>query len=201
MFGFDVFAEIMVVGGLLLLGLTPIFVRLSPPPKGDKGFVPAVDYLKEGTGRFAIALLIAYALGVAGNRLIDDALDAAGIDPGSSAKEDYRKAVAQRPGLPGDLKLAEFSLRERGEATASWLDRHKSYIRILRGSAAAAALLLLSMFLYQRSRPPAPRYRSVHFISAAIFFGLFSLAYYLEAASYKQRVYDLATGLAPPAAK
>jgi hypothetical protein len=109
MFAFDVFAEVMVVGGLLLLSLSPLFVRLSSWAKKE-GFVPAVDYLKEGTGRFAIALLVAYTLGVAGNRLVDDGLDQI-IDPGSEYKTAYKTWAAERPTQPQSIKVAEFWLR------------------------------------------------------------------------------------------
>lgn len=191
MFGFDVFAEVMVVGGLLLLALTPIFVRLSPWASKRGDFLPAVDYLKEGTGRYIIALFVAYALGVAGNRLGDDLLDAMRLDPGSEYKQLYRDWAKSYPLKPPELKYAEFWLRERSEATAGWFDRHKSFVRILRGAAVACALLLLTMLVYRLSRPPTPRYTRIHFASTTVLLLLFLSAYYLETAGYQKRVYEL----------
>lgn len=194
MFGFDVFAEIMVVGGLLLLALTPLFVRLSPWASREGGFLPAVDYLKEGTGRYLIALFVAYALGIAGNRLIDDGLEVF-IDPGREHSNAYRDWAVNKPDRAKTLKLAEFVLKERSDAVANWLDRHKSFVRVLRGAAAATVLLLLTMLAYELSKPPRPRYRRVHFLGALLLLLIFSLAYYLEASAYKKRVHDLSIDL------
>src|SRR4051812_47976651 len=151
MFGFDIFAEVMVVGGLFLLSLTPIFVRLSPWASKKGGFLPAVDYLKEGTGRYVVALFVAYALGVATNRLADDLIDLVGIDPGSRFELDYETWAKALPQKAPKLKYAEFVLRERNEATAAWLDRHKSFVRILRGAAVSSLLLFLAMVIYEFS--------------------------------------------------
>jgi hypothetical protein len=199
MFSFDIFAEIMVVGALLLLALAPIFVRLSTWAEQKPGFVPLVDYLKEGSGRFVLVLLVAYALGVAGNRLIDDAVDAVGIDPGSVYKERYR-AMQDKPNRPKELKIAEFWLRERNEATAGWLDRHKSYVRITRGSMFACLLLLLTMTIYRLSRPSKPRYGLIQYGTTMLLLVVFASAFVLEAESYKKRVFELALEL-PDSAK
>lgn len=195
MFSFDIFAEIIVVGGLLFLSLTPLIVRLTPLAESEGAFVPAVDYLKEGTGRFLIALLVAYALGVAGNRLVDNGLDFIEFDSGSEYKQKYENWAKTNNIKPTTLKMAEFVLRERNEATAGWLDRHKSFERILRGAMAACGILLLTMTGYVLSSPSKPRYRQIHFFSVAIFLLIFMSAYHLESSSYKKRVFDLATNL------
>ena len=96
MFSLDVFAEVMVVGGLLLLALVPILIRFSDDLEGE-GFAPR------------------------------------------RRAEHYKTWAEQDASRPAKLKYAEFLLRERNEATAAWLYRHKSFIRILRGASAASA--------------------------------------------------------------
>ncbi|MDM4766195.1 hypothetical protein [Pelomonas sp. SE-A7] len=192
----DLFAEILVIGGLLLLALSPLIVRLSPLARQGNGFIPAVDYLKEGSGRLAIVVLLSYALGVAGNRLIDDGLDLL-IKPGQAYSDAYKAWASQDSKRPPSLKHAEFLLRERSEATRAWFDRHKSFVRVLRGAAAACALLLLTMTAYECSKPPKPRYRPLHFFGAGLLLVIFANAYYLEAKSYSEKAYDLYRHLPP----
>ncbi len=187
----DLFAEILVIGGLLLLALSPLIVRLSPLSRqGGDSFIPAVDYLKEGSGRFAIVILLSYALGVAGNRLIDDGLDHV-CKPGQPHADAYEQWARTNAKHPPKLKHAEFLLRERSDATRTWFDRHKSFVRVLRGAAAASALLLLTMTVYRLSSPPKPRYRALHFLGAGLMLLIFAAAYYSEASAYSEKVSDL----------
>jgi hypothetical protein len=94
------------------------------------------------------------------------------------------------------LKLAEYYVSDHSEMARRYFERHKSFMRVLRGAAFASFLLLLTMAVYQLARKskkllPCNRYKSAHFITVIVFLLIFSFAYRFEAQHYYNRVYDL----------
>ncbi|MEY5098122.1 MAG: hypothetical protein RJA36_841, partial [Pseudomonadota bacterium] len=198
MFGFDIFAEIMVVGALTLLAMVPLVFLKSE----TGGFLPCVvEKLKEGTIQFILASLLAYTVGVIANRLFDDAFDLAfnkihyvfkvDLEPGAESEKDYANWAKNHSGVPEKLKNAEFLLRERNEATAAWLDRHKSNIRILRGASATSALLIITMSINIIYRRRNSRYRVIHLLITTTLLAASCTAYNFESLKYKNREYEL----------
>ncbi|HEV2705344.1 MAG TPA: hypothetical protein VGV59_05440 [Pyrinomonadaceae bacterium] len=203
MFSINYFIEVQVVGILALLGILPLIILSSPSLRKRDGFFARLDSINDRTTKAVLMLVVAFSIGVAANRLFDDVLDYAGVDPGHQHKLQFTKwgEAPENQGKAKRLKIAEFALEERSPAIASWLDRHKLFIRVLRGAAISFILFFVSMGIYKVTRHYKegikPRYFARHFIATSILIIVFSLAYWLEAENYQQRVFDLYTQLPP----
>ena len=71
MFAIDNFIEIQVVGFLLLIAVSPLLNLLSPSLRDKEGFCPILDDVSDKSAR-AVLIVMAFCVGIAGNRLIDD---------------------------------------------------------------------------------------------------------------------------------
>lgn len=201
MFSINYFIEVQIVGILVLLGILPLIILCNPSLRKRDGFFAHLDSINDKTTKAILMLVLAFSIGVAANRLFDDILDYVGIDPGSQHKSKFKiwadlpenKTKAQK------LKIAEFALQERSPAIGSWLDRHKLFIRVLRGASTSFILLFVSMGIYKVTcrykEGIKPRYFVKHFIVTGILIVVFFLAFWLEADNYQERVYELYTEL------
>ncbi|HJP93974.1 MAG TPA: hypothetical protein VJ875_18595 [Pyrinomonadaceae bacterium] len=204
MFSINYFIEVQIVGILVLLGILPLIILCNPSLRKRDGFFAHLDSINDKTTKAVLMLVVAFSIGVAANRLFDDFLDYIGIDPGSQYKSEFKKwaAVPENQAKVKRLKIVEFTLMERSPAINSWLDRHKSFIRVLRGATISFILVFVSMGIYKVTRRYKegikPRYFLRHFIVTVILSAVFFLAYWREAENYQERLYELYTELPAP---
>jgi hypothetical protein len=183
MFSVQIFTEIFVVGSLLMLAVSPLLWSLLPTGSRQAGITTSIRSVTNAPVMGAIIVVLVYSIGIAGNRLIDDLFDKWKIDPGSAIKTDFASQAAQAGWNVKSLKEAEFSLLQN-EGPREWLDRHKSFVRVLRGGCFASALFILTML----AGLPSKRYTTAHFIAAFLLLAIFSTAYVRESQKYKEHV-------------
>jgi hypothetical protein len=199
MFAIDSFIEIQVIGALLLLGASPFLLLIVPTFSRQQG---AFAFLRRLNDKGAIAVLIviaAFCVGIAGNRIIDDLLGASAYE-GEELHTPAYSAIVNGTSCPKSIKLAEFQVPRDNEYARGWLERHKSFMRVLRGAFSACLLFFVCMLAYrvgQWRRPGLlkPRYSVGHFAVTLLLFTFFFVAYVSESTHYYKRVCELATGL------
>jgi hypothetical protein len=138
MFSVQIFAEILVVGALLALAVSPIILRLVSTKSTSQSFWINAS-LKDTPLALAVVIILTYTIGIAGNRLIDDCFDLLSIDPGWSTKTDFANWAKATSSDVKSLKDAEFRLLKE-EGPRLFLDRHKSFVRVLRAACFASAV-------------------------------------------------------------
>jgi hypothetical protein len=200
MFEIDNFIEIQVVGFLLLFAISPLLNLLSPAFRAKEGFCPLLEDISHKSAKAVLLIIMAFTVGIAGNRLIDDFVGSNLINHEGHEKyeEVFAKWAAEDSTRLQSLKLAEFTDSDASETAQKYFERHKSFMRVLRGAAFAAFLLLLSMLLYQFARAiktlaPCSRYSLSHYLLAIAMLIFFSVAYVQESTHYYQRVCELYT--------
>lgn len=196
MFTINTYIEIQIIGLFFLVALSPILIAFVPSLRTKHGLFPGFDSISDKPVKAGLLLIIAFSIGIAANRLLDDYLDEIGLDPGGEYKENFKCDWANSGGLKiKEYNLAEIVVRERSDVVNNLLERHKLFDRILRGAMVSSFLFLFSMFVYwlrlKLNNPPIPRYFLRHYIVAAVLFIIFLLAYWSESSHYKKRVYDL----------
>lgn len=199
MFSIKDYIEIQVVGFLLLLGVLPLIILFNPTLRNKNGFFAQLDEITEKTTKAVFLVVFAFSLGVAANRLIDDALDYLCIDPGHHYKTEFDSWAKENKAYVKSLKKAELVISEKSEVEKGWFDRHKLFDRIDRGASISFILFLVSMGVYQlaikRYEDAKPRYTLRHFLAAFLLAFIFSLAYWLESSHYKKHIYETYTQL------
>lgn len=221
MFSIDNFIEIQVVGFLLLLAISPIINLLSKDLRTQEGFCPFFENIPDKSAKAILLLVLAFSVGIAGNRLVDELFDNLNIEGKESFqcernclipifcsekvkncpvenKTDFGKYYDNNPGTLRDLKLAEYFVSDNSKTAQDYFLRHKSFMRVLRGAAFASFFLLCSMFLYQlvkrnKNFKSCDRYNYSHFLTVFAFFLIFASAYYYEAEHYYNRVVEMYT--------
>ncbi len=234
MFSLQIFTEILIVGLLLLFGLSPLLLLLDDKNHKRPGFLPILGDLDAKMPATFLLLVVAYAVGAAGNRLVDDfwdkilpkpeekfekllvadlnrsraAANASAASAGNAVAAGQTGNAQAYINCDGEIakhddciKVAEFAIRERSQATQDWFDHRRSYIRLVRAAAVAALLLLISMGLYNLAQRRAGRYKLAHFAFALFFFVFFTSAHVVANEKYWKRVYEIYTGLPPAASK
>ncbi len=221
MFAIENFIEIQVVGFLLLIALSPLLNLVSPAIRVKEGFCPIIEDISDKSAKTIFLIVLAFCVGVAGNRLIDDLIDEVKLQGDETyskrfetwAKESPKPETPARPEVniktgeftnpaepkrPPSLKLAEYTVAKDNEYARSYFERHKSLMRVLRGAAFASLLLLLSMLVYRLAQANKKlalcnRYTTAYFIIAFALFMIFSFAYRRESTHYYRRVCELST--------
>jgi hypothetical protein len=74
-FTLQIFTEILVIGALILLGALPILLLLDKQSLRKGRVLPFIDHFDSKLPVTFVLLVVAYALGAAGNRLVDSAWD------------------------------------------------------------------------------------------------------------------------------
>jgi hypothetical protein len=215
MFSLTFFTEILVVGILLLLGLSPIGLILLKILKVEVR-IDIVHKLEERSALIFVVLAVAYALGVLGNRLIDQILPDDGdrtsqhrimslVQARMSLKEVSSVNITCVPGEDSDadcLKVVVAALTEHNASIGGWFERHKSYIRVERAAAISFGLFALCVGVYWVAEKynqslTKGRYRAWH-AGLALFLGmLFFLGYWYENRSYGKAAFLLYKRLPP----
>ena len=215
MFSLQIFTELLIVGSFLILGILPLLMLVNKQEGGGSEFWPLTGDFNSKV-KIVVVLLLAYAAGAAGNRLVDDFWeDFIGIEPdrhyGALLKADLARPAAPEVMQPrivcGEfvqdndcLKVALMVVRERSDATRDWLDSRRAYIRLMRSAALASILFVLSVGIYKLRRRRSQRFKVSHVLLAAIFMGLLSFAHWEAENKYWKRVYELYLAMpAPPA--
>ena len=208
MISIDNYLELQVVGILLLVALTPLLNILMPSLRNENKFCSIFEDLKGSeSAKFILVLVVAFVIGVEGNRLIDDFIDDV-LD--LEGKEEYATLYKSWADKKSDqpiksLKVAEYKLGndKDAEMTRNYFERHKFLMRILRGTAFSALLFLVMMILYrifqslkgEEWKLCKTRYTLIHYVIALMVLILFSVAYRLESTHYYKRVCELQTGV------
>jgi hypothetical protein len=203
MFKIDSFIEIQVIGALLLLAFSPGFILLVPAFGRQHGPFKFLGSITEKGARAIVILIAAFCIGIAGNRLIDDSLGSLDIEGQEPYEKSYSE-LTQGTSSPKSVKLAEFQVAGANEYAQGWLERHKSFMRVLRGASVSCLIFLLCMSIYRVwqwrwPRLVEPRYSPGNFLLASLLFLVFASAYRSESTHYYRRVCELATGV--PACK
>jgi len=201
-YGPEEFLELPLVGILLLSAVTPI---LLATPSGHKVWI-----YRNGSRRDRISLphlaasllFIEFAVGIVGNQVIDAVIhddDVPSVDDYEELYKRWRR-MQTAPVAP-TLKTAEFHIAEKNEFARSYLRRHRVIVRVIRASAAALALLMLSMGVYEgermRTKALKKRFTFGAFALAALLLELCVIAYATEVSQISKRVLELYTSKTP----
>ena len=205
MFSIQEFFEIQIVGLLTLIALSPIRNIASRRLHHIPGLFPGLSTYHDRSAAAIGILALALVAGVMTSRLGDDLL----LDPiGIEGKEQFAQTFAIARGCRSgkvergrdcSLKVAEFRLAGDNDYAASYFNRHKSFMRLLRGAAILAPLYLLTMITYDVLRRRwngaiVARYARGYYVFVAIFALLSLLAYRLESTHLYRRICELGVG-------
>jgi hypothetical protein len=160
----ELFVEIFVAGILFAVGISPLIIWLSPRKPNTEDLFPGLSKWSEWQPWIIIAVALVYALGVGGNRLAEQLFQAIGA------------------GL-NDLRNAEWCMRLHGDAAREWVERHKSYLKVLRAASLSSLLFFLSAWAYSKYGQKR-RYVAKHFFGAAVLFIFFSIGFGFERYHY-----------------
>src|SRR4051794_32263761 len=100
----SLFTEILIVGLLIAVGISPLLRESFP-------FMSNLSSWGEWKPWVIVVIVVVYAMGIAGNRLIESGFKATGLDPADH------------------LQKAELVLREHGDPSRDWVERHKTYLK------------------------------------------------------------------------
>lgn len=194
-----IFVEILIVGLFLLLAISPVLfamwpgLRLQWTSEGNSGVRSEI---------LVIVLLLVYPLGVLGNRFSDDGFEVLIDDTflelkylrGEWTKRELQEKLSDRGQIYADLerseiyKVMEARLLQEDGAVRAWLERHKSFVRMLRGAAFSALLFFLCVSVYKLIPGLPHRYPwKLNLLILVIFLAMF-IAWRLETYGYQERV-------------
>jgi hypothetical protein len=168
----EIFVEIFFSGLLFTFAVSPVLILLSPA-RDKPGLIPGIVEWHEWRPWIILALVLVYAVGIAGNRLAEELYALIGLD------------------VNRGLKLAEWQIRIHDETMRDWVERHKSYMKILRAGSLSCILFLICMPIYRwRAQKQRDRYTWKHYAGAVVMLALFGSALLLERGHYEK---DLCT--------
>lgn len=191
MFSLDLFLEIQIVGMLVLFAVSPIFIRFIPALNKKEGFFAGLDRAGDKAALSIAMLVLSFVIGVSCNLMLTALFNSSHLIPGDEYSKDFAARAERNSQRIKSQDGVELTLGSKSEAIRSWIDRHKYYIRILRGAVFASLLFLLSMAFYRLSRPAVPRYSKFHFITTLLLLVLFFYTYWAETMNYKRSVFEL----------
>ncbi len=197
----QLFAEILVVGLFLLVGISPLLIRFFTEPGQIESLMGLASDHAVGKSWLTTALVLAliYGFGIAGNRLIADLVKLIEKVPHANCDEQDQKATLGFPAQAGDIETAELWFRNQSAGAKEWVDRHHSYRHILLAGASSSALFVISVLLASwRNKKTYPKYLRKHILAAVILFVIFAYAYGSEIIKYHRHVCNLFVYLAHP---
>jgi hypothetical protein len=184
-----IFAEILLVGCLLLFAISPFLLRFFV-----RDDTPVSDTLDLAVGKrswlaAAFMLALAYSVGIAGYRLVSDVFERIRWQPASEAEIEY-KAWKPHGYKPESIEAMEYYLRGQSAGADEWVDRHKSYEKLLRTASFSALLFLVGMAFYRISRRQQQprRYEIAHFVLTSLLAALFLYASGSEAQQFAKHI-------------
>src|SRR5260221_191278 len=139
----ELFVEILFGGILFTFAVSPILIALSPEARQKKGFLPGMNDWAEWKPWIILAVALLYAVGIAGNRLAQELYKRTGIDPVTDP----------------DREEFELRVRDHSEVARDFVERHKTYRKVLRAASFSSFLFLVSMLVYGGLAGGRRRYR------------------------------------------
>jgi hypothetical protein len=200
----ELFVEILIAGTLFALGLGPIIALLVADARNPFGKSPAHGH---GHGGHAaddewkhlrqlmvavVAVALVYSLGVAGNRVVEVLYNKAHIAFEQAPDKDSGVTVPDKQPIDRFYATLDREVRSRDEVHRDWVERHKSYRKILRAGSASSLIFLCSTVLYFLYHLVVHRERrmfanwSSYCVIAIVLLAFFTLAYLSEDAHYKR---------------
>jgi hypothetical protein len=195
----QLFAEVLVVGLFLLVGISPFLVRFFAEPGQVESLLGLGSDHALGKSWLTTALVLAlvYGFGIAGNRLVADLIKLTEKVPHANCD-----VASGPPAQAGDIETAELWLRNQSTGAKEWVDRHHSYRHILLAGASSSALFLISVLVCllasRRNEKTYPKYTRKHILAAVMLLVVFTYAYESEMIRYHRHVCKLFVYLAHP---
>jgi hypothetical protein len=202
----ELFVEILIAGTLFAVGLAPIIALLVAGGTNPFGKSPAHGHGHGHGGHAAddewkhlrqlmvaaVAVALVYSLGVAGNRVVEVLYNKAHIAFEEPPDKDSGVTVPDKQAIGKFYAMLDREVRSRDDLHRDWIERHKSYRKILRAGSASSLIFLCSTvfyFLYHlivlRDCRMFANWRSYCAISIVLLV-FFTLAYLSEDAHYKR---------------
>ncbi len=186
----ELFVEILVAGVLFTVALAPIFPLLEgnawrrradsdPEPAAQEAeLFPGIQKWRDLQPWLIVAVALIYSLGVGGNRVVEEIYKNIPIVSFSDPDHQYPNVEA--------------TVKAKGESFRAWVERHKSYRKILRAGSASSLFFLLSVSFYliverkfRMHRHMPRRNWSRHSVVACILLVFFTVAYRMEDQHFK----------------
>src|SRR5262249_25750755 len=125
-----------------VFALSPILIRITPAVRTTEGLLPGLETWGEWKPWVIVAIALVYATGVAGNRAVEvlyhDVL--------------HFEAEVTTDRCPNFIQSnAELAARHHSETARDWVERHKTYAKILRAASFSSVLFLAAMVFYRLS--------------------------------------------------
>ena len=202
----ELFVEILVAGALFALGFSPLIALLAEDvivhardgtPPSEQSHEPKEWKHLRGLMIATVAIAVIYAVGVAGNRVVEILYNQLHI---AYSKAPNKTASNQRDTYQSIIKgYGEFEreARNAGDRYRDWVERHKTYRKVLRAASASSVMFAVSTLLYAGARRKSYLGRNViPFCSIAIVLALFfTFAYLAEDEHFKQNLAEIHSDL------
>ena len=213
----ELFVEILIAGTLFAVGVSPLvalliedamprFKKAVPHAPGGHGVKPPeleawTDLRPWMIGVVAVAFV--YTLGVAGNRVVEVLYIETHIADETAPRATSGIVVNNGESIDKVYAKLEREVRNHGETYRDWVERHKSYRKILRAGSASSLMFFVSALIYllfheivPRERPPFAKVR--YCVIAIAFFGFFTRAYLMEDKHFKRYLVEYHSDFQPP---
>lgn len=205
----SILIEILIVGLFLMIAVSPICIGWNKKLRKGDGVFPGLAGLTKSKLLIVLIIVLVYSLGILGNVLIDDLYSDGIMENGPFKKliklqflrsDRWNKRTLKDVIKIHDpelykvkekseiYKVVEFRLMEKSPAVRAWLERHKSFIRVLRAGSFSTLLFLICIWLYKKIPDCKPRYTWRFNIIILFLFVLFHVGWRLETYSYQERV-------------
>jgi hypothetical protein len=162
----ELFVEIVVVGILYTFAVSSILIACAPDARRREGVLAGFNEWAHAKHVIVVAIAFVYAIGIAGNRIGWEIFKIVKIDTIT------------------DPNRVEIAVRDHGEIARDFVERHKTYLKVLRAASLSSVLYFLSMLLYRASIQEHQRYYLRHYIGALVLCLVFSADFYLENEHY-----------------
>ena len=166
----ELFVEILVAGVLFVFAISPVLIRISRTANSHPGIAPGFNTWAAWKPWIFLAIAVVYTIGIAGNRITEQICSVSGCD------------------LSDDLRKFEWNLRIHSETARDWVERHRTYIKVLRAAAFSSFIFLVSMFIHDRTDPSVKRYDRKSYYGAVIFLLFSGIAFHLEITHYSDNL-------------
>lgn len=184
----ELFVEILLAGVLFVIGFSP-FLLLSFPDYEAKSDPLRVFGGRESWLSWLIVVAIVYPVGIAGNRLAEIAFERPWVVQVGTSIIGPSVCLGSEAADAGAVKMrdtgeAEIIVRRAGAAAQFWVERHKTYRKLLRAGAVSSAIFVIGLGAYRLFRPYSCLFLRGHCVVAVVFFFLFMAAGYGENCHY-----------------